>query len=625
MLKLTIVKVAAVCSGLLALNGQPLEVDHAECVYFGPKHDKFAFAGLKTKSDITAAVVRGLSYRSAAISPAGDAPDMIDRHIFAALREANVGPAPRTNDYEFIRRVTLDLTGRIPTADRVLSFAADSSADKRSKLIDELLSAPEWVDKWTMYFGDLFRNTDRNTQINRYEQGRNAFYSWIRESLAANKPYDQMARELISAQGINSWEPGQGAINWLIGGRVTGGPPQDIFDQQASEVAETFLGLGNLNCVLCHNGRGHLDSLNLWAANATRYQAWQLAAYFSRTSMRNTRPNPQMNISYWSLEDNTQYRTDYALGTTTGNRPGRAIIGGERTVAPVYFFNGNAPTRGENYRVALARELTSDFQFARAAVNYVWKEFFGRGIVEPANQFDPARLDPDNPPPAPWALQPSNARLLNALARDFIDAKFDLKALLRQITNSQAYQLSARYQGEWNPAWEPLFARKLVRRLWAEEVHDAIAQSSNLLPAYNINMSTSLEPNLVRVNWAMRLPQTARLPGGAAAAFLDAFLRGNRDDQERSAEGSIPQSLALKNDAFVMTRIRATGNSLLAQKVKLPNEQLVDSLFLAVLSRHPSETEMSTALAALASGDRTKAAEDLLWTLYNKLDFIYNY
>ena len=129
----------------------------------------------------------------------------------------------------------------------------------------------------------------------------------------------------------------------------------------------------------------------------------------------------------------------------------------------------------------MARLVTSDFQFARAAVNYVWAAFFGMGIVDPPDQFDPARLDPNNPPPAPWTLQPSNPDLLNALAEDFIANKYDMKHLMRLIANSNTYQLESQYDPTtWNPNWQPLFARKLVRRLWGEEVADSISLSSNV-------------------------------------------------------------------------------------------------------------------------------------------------
>ena len=104
---------------------------------------------------------------------------------------------------------------------------------------------------------------------------------------------------------------------------------------------------------------------------------------------------------------------------------------------PQYIFNGDAPKPGEDYRAALARNVTGDFQFARATVNYMWAQFFGRGIVDPPDTFDPARLDPDNPPPAPWTLQPTNAALLNALAQHFVDSGYNVKALMREIANSR--------------------------------------------------------------------------------------------------------------------------------------------------------------------------------------------
>jgi len=154
-------------------------------------------------------------------------------------------------------------------------------------------------------------------------------------------------------------------------------------------------------------------------------QAWQMAAFLAHTpvptQVRIDPANP--NRYYWSVQDTI--KTDYPLVSTTGNRPPRTPVGNDKIVSPMYIFNGHTPAKDENYRAALAREVTGDFQFARATVNYLWKEFFGRGFVEPVNQFDPARLDPDNPPTdaspdhpdQPWPLQPSNARLLNALAQ----------------------------------------------------------------------------------------------------------------------------------------------------------------------------------------------------------------
>src|SRR5205823_179266 len=231
------------------------------------------------------------------------------------------------------------------------------------------------------------------------------------------------------------------------------------------------------------------DALSLWGSQTPRYEAWQLASYLSHTDENRTPVAAAVNNQpyYWNVVENTaRARTDYPLNTTTGNRPARQPVGSEKNVAPVYIFNNDKPKAGENYRAALARAMTSDLQFARATVNYFWAYFFGAGLVDPPDQFDPARLDPDNPPPAPWTLQPSNPQLLNALAQDFVDNHYDIQWLMRTIVNSKAYQLSSRYSGEYNPAWDALYARHMVRRLWSEEVHDAIAQSSNIIPSYNV-------------------------------------------------------------------------------------------------------------------------------------------
>ncbi|HLK64215.1 MAG TPA: DUF1549 domain-containing protein [Bryobacteraceae bacterium] len=603
-------------------------VAHAECTRFGPQSQRFIpNAHRAAMSALTSTVTSQLPLQTsramAKLAPAAQTGgNDIDSYIFAALKAAGVAPAPATNDYEFIRRVTLDLTGRIPPPAKVVSFVADTTPTKRADLINQLIAAPEFIDKWTMFLGDLYQNNSQNSQIRRYPEGVKAFNDYVRASLQANKPYDQMARDLISAGGANSYT--DGTLNFLVGGVVTGGPIQDIFDQQTANTFDVFLGLSHVNCLLCHNGRGHLDSISLWGSQTTRYQAWQLASYMSHTVASRTPVSSAANQPYyWGLADNTaKAKTDYALNTTTGNRPARQPVGTEKTVAPMYIFNNSTPKAGDNYRVSLAAQITGDFQFARATVNYFWAYFFGVGIVDPPDQFDPARLDPNNPPPDPWTLQPSNPQLLNALAQDFIDNKYDLQWLMKTITNSQAYQLSSRYNGTYDASWDSLFARHMVRRLWSEEVHDAAAQSSNILPKYTVAANGVL-------TWAMQFPEPLNTPsaGNAVTPFLDAFLRGNRDDQTRSGEGSISQALDLMNDPFVMSRTKSTGSatSLLVANLNQSNTQLVNTLFLNVLSRLPTSDEVTQAVQQLSSGNRAQQAENLLWSLYNKVDFIFNY
>ncbi|MBI3681441.1 MAG: DUF1553 domain-containing protein [Acidobacteria bacterium] len=606
--------------GFAVLRAQEQELpEHAECIFFNqPKNQRRAEQPLLTELTTKVSALRGAptGERAAGTTDLSKLPT-IDRYLFQAMKDASVPSTPITNDYEFIRRATLDLTGRAPTPERVQSFVADPSADKRAKLVDDLLASTSWLDKWTMYFGDLFKNASRTTQVLRFDEGVKAFNDWIRASLAGGKGYNHIATELISSSGENSYT--QGDVNWLVGGIVTGGPVQDIWDQQTVNVATTFLGIAHVNCLLCHNGRGHLDSLSLWGKTATRMQGWQLASFLSHTETRRTVTG--QNVFYWGLLDNARFRTDYPLNTTTGNRPARTPAGSTANVAPVYLFSGRGPAAGENYRVALAREVTADPQFSRAAVNYIWKEFFGVGLVDPPDQFDPARLDPDNPPEAPWTLQPSNARLLNTLAQDFANNGYNLKTLMKWIVTSQAYQLSSRYDGQWNPEWDQYFARKFVRRLWAEELHDAIVQTSGIPVTYNVSIFGP-------INWAIQFPETDRTPNPRLpiTSFLDAFLRGNRDEEERRSDGSIAQALNLMNDDFVTSRVKATAaNGLVAKNLGKGDEDLVNTLFLTVLSRYPTAAEKTSALSSLRTGNRTQEAENLLWTLYNKVDFFFNY
>jgi hypothetical protein len=647
---------AGICILTLAQAQNPLSINYSDCSFFGPARERFIASAVQGGGLAIGRLTR--QFRAAAPGPthpgrtipfasarAGKV-DLIDAYIHGDLLANGIPPAEKINDWEFIRRVTIDLTGRIPASDRVTAFVASTDSNKRAALVDELLARPEWVDKWTMFFGDLYRNTARNTQIQIRPEGRNAFYKWIHDSVASNKPYNQMAAELIAAQGANSFDQSNGQINFLALGYVTGGPSQDIFDQQTANIADTFLGLAHVNCLLCHNGRGHLDSLSLWGSQTTRTQAWGLAAFMSHTWTRSIALPPDPNIpnganyNYWSLD---RYTADYNLNTTTGNRPARQPIGTIKTVTPTYLFTGAKPAAGEDYRAALAKYVTGDFQFARASVNYIWAQLFGVGIVDPPDQFDPARLDPSNPPPAPWTLQPSNARLLNALAQWFIDSGYDMKALMRLIANSDTYQLASDHSGSWNPDWDKYFGRKFVRRLWPEEIHDSIVTAINTVPVYTVpgftNDSTVYgvtSPGFGKISFAMQAPDVVNMPdAGAVSLFLDSFLRGNRDDAPRKGEGSILQALALMNDNFVQSRIHANGTggtaTFLAKLLSQPgltDDQLTTALFHAVLSRNPTADELATARTELESGgasQRNVKAEDLLWTLFNKVDFVFNY
>jgi len=220
------------------------------------------------------------------------------------------------------------------------------------------------------------------------------------------------------------------------------------------------------------------------------------------------------------------------------------------------------------------------------------------------------------------------------LAEGFVSSGFDLKWLMREIANSRAYQLSSRYEGKWSSAYEPLFARYQAKRLGAEQIHDALIISSGIFEPYVL--SRSIGP----VVFAMQFPDVQGLPraprrpanggpgalAGAAVTWLDAFLRGDREATPRSAEATIIQALHLMNSPLVLERVKASRSTgALASLLLQPDPVVVSGLHLLVLSRYPSAEELSAGVQLLQSGDRIQAAEDLMWSLYNKVDFIFNY
>jgi hypothetical protein len=251
-------------------------------------------------------------------------------------------------------------------------------------------------------------------------------------------------------------------------------------------------------------------------------------------------------------------------------------------------------------------------------VNYLWKELFGLGIVEPADSFDLLRQDPSSLALGA-TLQPTHPALITQLANAFAASRYDLRATLKLMVSSNAYQLSSRYTpGPWNDSWAPYFARHYPRRLTSEEMLDAVVKATNTTISVNVN-------GLGMVNKAMKLPDTTE--GGGFRAFLNVFGRGNRDDQARSRDSSIVQSLLLMNDRIVTDRVRAaTVGSTVAKALQATRDasEIADTLYLATLSRYPSPLERDVAVGYLRSGDLTRKTEDLQFALLNRLEFLFN-
>lgn len=242
----------------------------------------------------------------------------IDAAIFGKLSQANVPSAKLSGDEEFLRRVSFDIAARLPSWEDVRAFLADTSANKRDAVIDKLLDDRAYIDKWTMWLGDLLQNTSAASNVNRNIGGRDAFNQYLKVAIANDKSFRDIAWETVSAGG-NTYDGAAGQTNFVFGTTTPMGPIQDTYDTMLSKTATAFLGLAYYDCLLCHNGRGHLDNISLWATSVQRLDAQRMAAHFSRLSMpRRTDPKDPVNGS-WDVFDRTT--GSYDLNTTSGNRP----------------------------------------------------------------------------------------------------------------------------------------------------------------------------------------------------------------------------------------------------------------------------------------------------------------
>src|SRR6266540_2759474 len=376
--------------------------------------------------------------------------NFIDTEIFGKMTADGVRWTGPSTDAEFLRRVTLDLTGEIPTPDDMKAFLADTSADKRTKTIDRLLAGDAFVDRWTLWFGDLVQNVQTATNSNEFYPGRDAYYKFIRGSIKGGKPYDQMVRESIAGAGKSFTN---GEANYYVRDLQGNGPIQDSYDNLSASTGQRFLAMP-FQCLSCHNGLGHLEQVNSAMAKRTRYDFWKNAAFFAQVTIAR------------------------AKDATTNQQ--ETPINGQDFVDPAFFLGGETPRSGEPRRVAYGRILTANPQFARAAVNYLWKEIFGVGIVEPDDSFDLNRLDPATLANGA-TLQPTHPQLLMKLADAFVASNYDLRAMLKLMVSSNTYQLSSRYSGgAWNETWTPYYARHYPRRLMAEEILDAVVKATGV-------------------------------------------------------------------------------------------------------------------------------------------------
>jgi hypothetical protein len=568
--------------------------------------------------------------------------NFIDEYIFGKMEQDGIAHAPICTDEEFIRRVYLDLWGRIPEPEKIRAFLKVASPDKRDRLIDDLLglrfepragdpyqnkqNGPWLVDeaflsRWSYWFGDLFK-----VDSGQLGAGRNPFRDYIYLSLKFNVPYSEFVRRMLTATALTGQT--SGPANLLIRDHVDGAVDiyinhEDTLDEIAVSTARYFLGL-NLECVSCHNGKGHLDQINLYLTQRKRVELWNQAAFFGNIRIF----RPVLGGQEFTLLEGPPLRPEehWRTGGHGYDTKAPSVLRVPRfpaKVEPGFYLTGERPAPGKNLREEFARMLLESPQFARATVNWIWSELMVVGIVDPPWDFDLLRQDPKKPPPSPWTIQPTHPELLDALGRDFREHNFDLRRLMALITKSSAYQLSSRFEGEWKPQYASYYARRFVRRLPAEHLFDAISQATQVFPEIPIQGTGR------KAKYILETYSNADISDPELRRLLDFFGQSDRDKVDREFSGSILQTSLLLNSDILKKKVLATTEGSRVQKLlrkepPLANRELVEELFLATLSRFPTEEETDYCNKMLQRY-RDRGAEDLQWALLNKLDFVFNY
>lgn len=491
--------------------------------------------------------------------------NFIDDLVLKKLRTLKIAPSEQCTDREFIRRAFLDATGTLPTAQEVENFVADQSANKRAALVEALLARAEFVDYWTNRWADVFLVSSSKLSSNAMW----SFHNWIRESVRANKPWDRMAREIITAAGSTLEN---GAANYYVMHKEPGDLTENF--------SMAFLGM-SITCARCHN-----HPLEKW----TQRQYYQMANLFGRVAMKNGQRGGDVFVYTSPAGEVNHPRLNKPLDP--------APLDGEA-------LSLDSP---KDRREHLAEWLTAPQNpyFTRALVNRVWKNFMGRGLVEAVDD-----LRATNPP--------SNEELMQALGDDVIRHKYDVKHLIRTIMNSAAYQRSS-HANEFNKQDEKYYSRYVIRRLKAEAMLDAISQVTGvptIFPDYPVGMR------------AMQLPD-ARIN----SYFLKAFgkpERVNTCECERSSEPTVTQALHIINGDTINQKLRAPGG-IVDNFVKLgfSDEAIISHLYLAALSRQPSQGEKANLLAALKESSNSKEArrqaiEDVVWSVITSKEFLFNH
>jgi hypothetical protein len=506
--------------------------------------------------------------------------NFVDGHVFAKLRELRIEPSGPCTDAEFIRRVFLDACGILPTPAEVTAFVSDTGADKREKLVNAVLARPEFTDYWALQLGDLFQNRRERDHDVRGVKGVRQFHDWLRRQVEANRPWDAIARDVLTATGSNAEHP---AVGYFI---VTVGEQRHGENSEAPEsVAQAFLGT-RIGCAKCHN-----HPLERY----TQDDYYHFAAYFSRVTFDRKEAKTGPTVLRVGHPDQNQNKNPVGVNQprTGAFMKAQPLDRTPRDVTP-----------GDDPRVELAKWITdpNNEAFAGAMVNRVWRHYMGAGLVEPVDD-----IRATNPP--------TNPALWNALKKEFVDKKYDLRALMRVVLTSRAYQLSSATR-PGNEADVRFYSHYAARRLPAEVLLDAICDATGVperFDGYPVGLR------------AVQVPDP-----GSASYFLRAFGRSERVTAcacERGGDVSLPNVLHLICGDTITGKLNS-GSGWLAKRLKEEKDdaKLLEELFLRAYARKPTADEAATVLGVLKDKDapREQLFRDVFWALLNSKEFLFN-
>lgn len=537
-------------------------VDEAGLVTSGLKGEAFVMARFGTFAVVSQVIVLG---EGEPFVWQDDAPpaNYIDEAINAKLRKLQINPSPLCDGETFLRRVSLDLVGQLPTVEEYRRFAEEKAPDKRAKLIDALLARREFPEQWAMKWAEMLRIESGSNRIS--FKAMYLYNAWLRESILANKPMDRMVRELLGAEGGNFANP---AANFYM---VETSPTQ-----MAENVAQVFCGI-RVQCAQCHN-----HPFERW----TQDDYYNFAAFFSQVGRKQAE----------DLREQVVFNS--GSGEVSHLRTGQAM--------PPKFLGGPAPQipAGGDRRKVLAEWLTSKDNpyFAASFVDRVWAHFLGRGLVEPP---DDVRVS--NPP--------SHPELRELLARKFVESNYDLRALVRTICNSRTYQRSSRAT-DGNRKDTRNFSHAMIRRLPAETLLDAVCQVTEVPEKFS-----GLPAGARAVQVADARSGSYFLDVFGRPARLSACTC------ERRNEPTLSQALHLINGPTLTAKIGSDAGRLTRQmKANTPAEAMIEDLYLAAYTRRPTDAEKAALLKVFNDApDKRKAMEDIYWAVLNSKEFVFNH